>query len=55
MSDLIKSLEKSVQFLRERYPADHALLVSLETQLESLKLKGENSPEVFSDKDDAEG
>lgn len=37
MSELSESLEKSVKYLRERYPLDHPLLVGLEQKLEMLK------------------
>ena len=36
MSELIRSIEKSVAYLKERYPKDLPLLVSLEGKLERL-------------------
>lgn len=39
MSELIISLEKSVEFLRGRYPEGNPLLTCLETQLHNLKTK----------------
>ena len=39
MSELIKSLEKSVHFLQQRYPADLPLLLSLQAQLCHLSAK----------------
>lgn len=44
MTEYCKSLEKSVDYLRERYPVELPLLVSLEEKLEYLKSKNrENS------------
>ena len=43
MSKFSESLEKSVQYLRERYPADLPLLVGLEKKLEYLKAKNRSS------------
>ena len=55
MSELIESLEKSVAFLRSRYPAGHALLSSLETQLKTLKAKeGKTSAAISSNETPAE-
>ena len=45
MSELIKSLEASVLFLRGRYPEGHPLLTNLERQLQSLKSRAVNLPE----------
>jgi len=39
MSALEESIEKSVTYLRERYPADLPLLVSLEGQLKTLRAR----------------
>ncbi|PLX89684.1 MAG: hypothetical protein C0619_10805 [Desulfuromonas sp.] len=39
MSELVQSLEKSVEFLRGRYPDGNPLLTCLETQLNNLKAK----------------
>jgi len=39
MSEFSESLEKSVEFLKERYPSDHPLLTSLESTLDNLKVK----------------
>jgi len=41
MSNLTESIEKSIKFLRERYPG-HGLLTSLESQLAILKSKQES-------------
>jgi len=43
VSKFSESLEKSVQYLRERYPADLPLLVGLEKKLEYLKAKNRSS------------
>lgn len=45
MSDLITSLEKSVRFMKKRYPANHTLLTNLEWQLQSLKERKQQSSE----------
>lgn len=45
MSDLITSLEKSVRFMKRRYPANHTLLTNLEWQLQSLKEKKKQTSE----------
>jgi len=42
MSELIKSLEKSVRYLKQRYPEDHVLLTDLQALLESLRSKKED-------------
>ncbi|MDT8419074.1 MAG: hypothetical protein RQ754_01430 [Desulfuromonadales bacterium] len=39
MSELVQSLEKSVEFLRTRYPDGNPLLTCLETQLNKLKAR----------------
>lgn len=39
MSELIKSIEKSVAFLKDRYPDNLPLLVSLEGKLKYLYAK----------------
>lgn len=43
MSELIKSLKKSIIFLRDRYPDGLALLTDLENLLESLEAKKEKT------------
>jgi len=45
MSELTESIEKSVAFLKEKYPADLPLLVSLEATLERLTTKKESDKE----------
>lgn len=45
MSELIESLEKSVTFLKRRYPEGNTLLDCMESQLEALKAKKEKTPE----------
>lgn len=43
MSELTTSIEKSVEFMKVRYPQGHPLLSSMEKQLESLIRKQERS------------
>lgn len=43
MSELTESIEKSVAFLKEKYPADLPLLISLQATLERLNAKKETS------------
>ncbi len=43
VNELSESLEKSIRYLKERYPADLPLLVGLEKKLESLKTKNNKS------------
>jgi len=45
MSELIESLEKSVRFLKQRYPDGLPLLSDLEGLLETLKSGEENFSE----------
>jgi len=40
MSELSESLEKSIEFLKDRYPADHPLIIDLEQNLKELKSEG---------------
>jgi hypothetical protein len=47
MSELIESLEKSILFLKNRYPAGHTLLSCLEAQLESLHGRDDQRPETL--------
>lgn len=55
MSQLQESIEKTVSYLRERYPADLPLLVDMEKKLDYLKAKNrdkkgsEIAPERASD------
>ena len=42
MSELVTSLEKSVKYLKQRYPEGHTLLTDLEALLESLRSKDES-------------
>lgn len=48
MSELLVSIEKTVTYLRERYPADLPLLVDLEKKLDYLQTKKKNSPQKMS-------
>lgn len=43
MSNLTTSLEKSVVFLRGRYPQGHPLLTSMERRLEFLQTREEEA------------
>lgn len=43
MSELVKSVEKSILFLKERYPADLPLLTDLENLLKLLKTQQETA------------
>lgn len=45
MSQFMESLEKSVVYLKERYPAELPLLVDLEKKLAYLKDKNRSSVE----------
>lgn len=45
MSELTESIEKSVAFLKEKYPADLPLLLSLEATLKRLTAKKESVKE----------
>ncbi|HEX9777567.1 MAG TPA: hypothetical protein VGA63_05410 [Geopsychrobacteraceae bacterium] len=47
MSELIESLEKSILFLKNRYPAGHTLLSCLEAQLASLHGRDDQRPETL--------
>jgi hypothetical protein len=43
MSELVKSVEKSISFLKERYPEDLPLLTDLGILLKLLKEQKENT------------
>lgn len=51
MSELIRSIEKSVAFLKERYPPDLPLLIALEEKLQHLYARQGRAPRTDTGED----